>query len=280
ELTLKLAIGNEIDAAARPLHAGSALVFGLLALGASVLHLGRPHLAFRAVIGLRHSWLSREILAFGLFAPLAAAYAVISHSRCLTGAGPAAGLPPAISTLTALLGAAVVLTGLAGVGCSVMVYAVTRRDFWSAPATAVRFLLTTLLLGTAAAMVTATFGARWESPATERLAPWMIALAACKLAFESLVVRHLRDRQHTALKRTALLMTGELSRVTFARFGLGLIGGALLPVLLLTADAAEFSFQAAVVVAAFAAVFAGELLERYLFFTAVVRRKMPGSLMG
>ena len=35
---------------------------------------GRSY-AFRAVLGLRHSWLSREIVAFGLFAGLATAYA-------------------------------------------------------------------------------------------------------------------------------------------------------------------------------------------------------------
>ena len=37
------------------------------------LHLGRPQYAYRAVIGLRHSWLSREIVAFGLFAVAAQA---------------------------------------------------------------------------------------------------------------------------------------------------------------------------------------------------------------
>src|SRR4029079_6791991 len=55
-------------ATARAYHAVIALAAGLLALGASVFHLGRPKYAFRAVIGLRTSWLSREVLAFGWFA--------------------------------------------------------------------------------------------------------------------------------------------------------------------------------------------------------------------
>ena len=59
----------------RPLHAVTALGFGLLALAASLFHLGRPQFAFRAVLGLRHSWLSREIVAFGAFAALASLYA-------------------------------------------------------------------------------------------------------------------------------------------------------------------------------------------------------------
>ena len=50
--------------------------FGFLALGASTLHLGRPHLAWRAVLGLRRSWLSREIVAFGIFAGVAAMYSM------------------------------------------------------------------------------------------------------------------------------------------------------------------------------------------------------------
>ncbi len=46
-----------------------------LALVASLAHLGRPQYAWRAVLGLRHSWLSREIVAFGAFAPLGAWHA-------------------------------------------------------------------------------------------------------------------------------------------------------------------------------------------------------------
>jgi Fe-S-cluster-containing dehydrogenase component/DMSO reductase anchor subunit len=59
----------------RPVQAIGALTFGLLALAASTLHLGRPQYAYRAIVGLRHSWLSREIVAFGAFAGLAVMYA-------------------------------------------------------------------------------------------------------------------------------------------------------------------------------------------------------------
>ena len=68
ERMLELFVPGALSAGIRPVHSASALAFGLLALGVSVLHLGRPQHAYRAVIGLRHSWLSREILAFGLFA--------------------------------------------------------------------------------------------------------------------------------------------------------------------------------------------------------------------
>ena len=59
------------------LHTILCLGFGWAGLAASVLHLGRPLYAYRALIGLRHSWLSREVLAFGLFATLATVYVAL-----------------------------------------------------------------------------------------------------------------------------------------------------------------------------------------------------------
>ena len=96
-------------------HAGMALFFGVLALTASLLHLGRPQFAWRAVVGLRHSWLSREILAFGVFAGLATVYAAAPF--VLPGAD------------WRWLGGAVVASGAMGVFCSVMIYVATHREF-------------------------------------------------------------------------------------------------------------------------------------------------------
>ncbi len=75
-LVLENWLSPQLLATLRPLHAAAALGFGLLALAASLFHLGRPQFAFRAVLGLRHSWLSREIVAFGAFAALATLYSV------------------------------------------------------------------------------------------------------------------------------------------------------------------------------------------------------------
>ncbi len=51
------------------------LGIALLALGISALHLGRPFRAYRAVARFSTSWLSREIVLFGAFVLLLAAYA-------------------------------------------------------------------------------------------------------------------------------------------------------------------------------------------------------------
>ncbi len=58
---------------------GGAIVLlgiALLALLASTLHLGRPLRAYRSIARLSTSWLSREVILFGLFVFLLAAYAL------------------------------------------------------------------------------------------------------------------------------------------------------------------------------------------------------------
>jgi Fe-S-cluster-containing dehydrogenase component len=54
-----------------------ACALAMIALGASVFHLGRPLLAWRAFLGLRTSWLSREAVVFGGFAQFAIVYGAL-----------------------------------------------------------------------------------------------------------------------------------------------------------------------------------------------------------
>ncbi len=146
ELLLESFLGDRSLPGIRAAHTAGALLFGLVALGASTLHLGRPHLAFRAVIGLRSSWLSREILAFGLFALLAAVYAASIGFSDVS--------PLSTASMQTALSLGVVGTGLAGVVCSIMIYCCTKRALWNGPATTIRFLLTTVLLGQSTALLT------------------------------------------------------------------------------------------------------------------------------
>ncbi|MGA2253963.1 MAG: DmsC/YnfH family molybdoenzyme membrane anchor subunit [Thermoguttaceae bacterium] len=264
-------------------HGVAARVSGLLGLNAAIFHLGRPLYAFRAFIGLRTSWLSREIVAFGGFAGLASAYAAAACA-------PLIGLtvPPQIEPIA---GGAAALTGLVGVFCSVMIYADTRRPFWDVLISGPKFFATALVLGLPVALSVA-LAATLFSNAGELhammiaygrlLCDWTLGITVAKLAFEALIFVWLLHRQPTPLQRTALLMTGELRKATVLRFVCGAVGGVLLPAVLLIEDRiTSIGYPAAVfaVVAVFMVVFllAGELLERYLFFTAVVAPKMPGS---
>jgi formate dehydrogenase iron-sulfur subunit len=261
----------------RLLHACSALAFGLVALAASTLHLGRPQYAFRAVIGLRHSWLSREIVAFGAFALAACVYAAV----CL--------LIPRSAVLE-WLGGLVVVTGVVGVFCSVMIYVFTRREFWSFGRTAVRFTLSAAVLGIAATWLSMlAFDLLVDAPQSRlmsqqivaALAQALMSATACKLLFDAALLRHLWSRRHSPLKRSAQLLVRPLASSSLARFAAGLLGGIVMPLFLWNELAGGDSTDAFLVVSVgmlFAASLIGELLERYQFFAACAAPRMPGPV--
>ncbi|HUY35485.1 MAG TPA: DmsC/YnfH family molybdoenzyme membrane anchor subunit [Pirellulales bacterium] len=284
ELAMRLARAEQVIAAIRSVHSISALSFGLTALAASVFHLGRPRYAYRVVLGLGTSWLSREIVAFGLFAGAATLYAT---ARGWTGG--------AARTFQNALGMGVVGLGLAGVLCSAMVYSCTRRAFWNATDTVLKFLLTTLVLGAATALLTSMVTAAWFDTIAAReimashgrpLCQALMASMGLKLLVETSLFRHLRQKQNSPLRRSAVLMSGELSAAVKSRFICGFVGGIAIPGMLLAASSpssrADSSdlFVVAAACAAFVVCLAGELLERYLFFTAVSPAKMPGGLQS
>ena len=259
------------------LHSTSALGFGLLALAASTMHLGRPQYAFRAVIGLRHSWLSREIVAFGAFAGAAFLFAGICWFR-------------PISWLAPTLGWLVVVTGVAGVFCSVMIYAFTDREFWSFGLTAAKFSLTSAILGIAATWLSIlVFGAFVDTPtagilsrrAGVPLVQALIVATAAKLFLEALLFRHLLQRRQSPLKRSARLLVGPLAGSMFARVACGLLGGIVMPSFLwneLATDESRGLFLVISVPMLFVACLVGELLERYQFFAACAKPRMPGTI--
>lgn len=201
-------------------HATMLVALALLfaGLNASVLHLGKPLRSWRFFLGLRTSWLSREILVFSLFAPLAA----------LSLLWPAS-VP---------LRVAITATGLLGVFCSAMIYIDTRRRFWRAPSTSLRFFGTTAVAALALA-----------AP------PLAAAALLAKLLAEALPLR--------GATLTARLQRGPLRATLGLRLGLGL--------------AAVVAFLMAPAWIAFALFAAGELAERVLFFRSVDAPKMPGN---
>jgi DMSO reductase anchor subunit len=173
-----------------------------------------------------------------------------------------------------------------------MIYASTRRPFWSPALTSAKFLLTCVVLGAPVALLLRMAPAAWSRDPEDILAlarscvmlcVCLIAVSGAKLLTEATVFCWLRARTFTPLRRTALLMTGELGRVTLARFAVGLLGGLALPGLLLASaanlDALRPNPLAMLVLAGAILVLCivGEVLERYLFFAAVVAPKMPGA---
>ena len=281
-----LTTGREAAPAERSIQLATAFGLGMLGLAAATCHLGRPWLAYRAVIGWRTSWLSREVIAFGAFAATASAYAALPWLEALGFR-----LSPA---WRGVVGGAVSATGLAGVACSTMIYASTRRAYWNPIYTGLKFLLTCLVLGIPIALLMR-FGAAAYAAVSSKtgdaamVAPdgvrelclFLTAAAATKLLLEAAILGWLRASTLTPLRRTALLMTGDLARAAASRFACGAIGGLALPLVLMAcsapAGATSPSVLVSLVVLILALNFVGELLERYLFFAAVVAPKMPGA---
>lgn len=260
----------------------SAWVLGMVGLGASIFHLGRPFYAFRALLGLRTSWMSREILCFNLFAGAATMYA-------LTAAAALVGWEvPAVITNAFAVGA--VIGGLAAVFCSAMIYIDTQRPFWGVSQTTTKFLLTSAVLGLpvtflisliAASISGPSFVAEFNANTGRWLLQAVIVAASCKLLFEATLFGHLTDRKHTPMRRSASFYLHELRRAAIIRFACGAIGGVVAPALLLitsgNSSVLSLSIQTALAIGSVAFLFAGEIAERYLFFTAVAAPKMPGG---
>jgi formate dehydrogenase iron-sulfur subunit len=217
---------------------------GLAGLSASVFHLGRPFQAWRSFLGWRKSWLSREILLFGAYINLAAAFAFFQI--------------PALLPIVAM-------AGLVAVFSSVMVYADTKRAFWSIGRSSSRFFGSVIVLGLAAS-ITAAVNVLGTVP--KDLVILLMALTVLKLGLE------LRKSNNPELKRSYQLQWGQLRSWTAARYICGITGGFILPGVLLTGVA----IPGPVALAAFSFRLAGELLERHLFFTAISPAKMPGGV--
>jgi formate dehydrogenase iron-sulfur subunit len=284
-------VADILVASLRPVQAGNALLFGLVALTASLFHLGRPQFAFRAFLGLKHSWLSREIVAFGIFAGLASAYAGTVFFAQHFASEPIADLLTKTRWLDGL-GWSVAATGAIAVFCSIMIYVFTQRECWSPLRVTVRFVLTAALLGVAATWLSILL-AMVASPSPllseliqefgPTLCRTLILLSIVKLVWEAAIFRHLLFQRNTPLRRSAILLSRDLSSLTLARFALGILGGVLMPAMLLSqfASAASGPGQIQFVLTTgllVLACLAGELVERYLFFAACAAPRMPGGI--
>jgi DMSO reductase iron-sulfur subunit len=188
------------------------LAVALLSLGSSTLHLGRPIHAYRALRMWKRSWLSREVLAFSLFAGAASVCALLP-------------LPP--------LEAATALLGLAGITASAFIYLVPARPAWNSKHTLIDFHLTAWLLGP---LFLAALGVAIPKAVT-------IGAAAAQLL--NLVTRlvGLICSDEFELRASARLLGNDFRTLLYARIALLIAGGLALP--LLDAPAAALALAAA-----------------------------------
>ncbi len=233
--------------------AGTAIFFSGMA--ASIFHLGQPFKAWRFFIGLRTSWLSREILAFSLFAPiplLLVVFAGLPNYPKLAIPVLGANFIPIVSQL-AIISAWPL--GLIAVFTSVMIYHDTHRSLWRFQLGAIRFFGTV-----------ASFAALGNLIHSQTLAAGLLLLAAVvlKLAPELRLLQLGEDPDHpwSPDVHSARLQLGPLGVTLRSRIILALLALFIsfiqpwlaLPILLLA-----------------------ELFERQLFFQSVYAPKMPGN---
>jgi formate dehydrogenase iron-sulfur subunit len=232
-----------------------ATIIGLAGIALSVLHLGQPLKAWRAFLGWRKSWLSREIIAFGLFAKLSALtmlawwwgdFNLLRWAITLTAAG-----------------------GVLAVFTSVMVYVDTRRPFWSMKLTAGKFFGTMLLLGMALPGIVWA----WMSHPNARFAiPLALILRWLVSLFE------MRENKIALLDptspwhRSARILNEKLPHLLRARKTMLSIVGIVLPIVIFTQYQVAFIFTLSVAIT-----LASQLIERHYFFTAAAGSKMPGN---
>lgn len=277
------------DAVPNSLPFLDAIGFGLLLTGMSVamLHLGRPTKAYRALAGLRTSWLSREILGLNLFTAAAGTLLIWDWIRFL---------PSTTGVSTWWFSLATLLTGVIGVSCSVMLYVATKRPLWTGFRTNSLFFLTAAILGTASVLA----GIQWltiETPVSgwllgrvvdtspdaiselgRSLTRALLVFATIKLVIEISIFSHLHSVQFTPQRHAARLMVGDMQWPTVLRLVLLLVGGFVFPILYLV-EPNTGSQTGAVVLTTISCLLlmGGEFIERYLFFAVSVARRMPGA---
>lgn len=239
------------------------LLLTAFTLNISVLHLGRPAYAWRALKMWRRSWLSREVLLFGLFFVL---LALLTLTTWLSASGAVLIYP----SILAALQYAAPLVGVAGLFASARIYLVPARPAWNTSHTPADFLLSAPLLGLAAVptlirmsnSILAIGQLSVVSPMVpKRLHLAFAASAAVWTANQVMRVVRLRASQSYEHRASCSLLNTYSLRgtflVTFAFVGLA--------VLLMIAG-----FSALALVAALA----GVISSRYLFFVSVVPLNM------
>lgn len=256
----------------------AAATIGFLGANLALLHLGRPLQAYRAWLGWRTSWLSREVIAFGAYVPLVGTAAVAVFVPTMVS--------PALQTVIEL---AAIASGVVAVYCSAMIYIATRRPWWSRSLTLRRFGITMFSLGNASCMVVAAALAAMK----DGNSPWWdyrFLLATLSVATVVTLARYGLERRWLAsainspeptIRGCAKIIRGELLHVARGMQVAAFLNAIVIPsmiLLLLQADPAlGRHIITAICVTRLAITLGAEIADRYLFFAASVSPRMPGA---
>jgi len=159
-----------------------------------------------------------------------------------------------------------VTLGLISVFCSIMVYVDTKREFWSLSKTTSKFMGTVALGGALSALAISLIFAD-SSPASL----WFITIIAIlwKAYADTISLKAAKESEWSMAKKSALIQLQSLRPTMTLRW--------------IMMAFTIFSTLIAIFVPIFAIIailclFAGEFLQRQIYFQAVVTLKMPGHL--
>jgi len=229
---------------------------GLLALIASLFHLGHPLQAWLALANLRASWLSREVVLAASFVACTGFYTLLER----TGTGS-----PVIRATSCLLAAAL---GVLAIAAMSRLYMVPAQPAWNRALTPAGFAAATLLLGIVVVMLitdSAVKSGVYASPAG-RVLPWLaIALLAVQVLLVPLHVSAFASEPAAAISAgaaggAAVWLAVARALAAIASIVLLAAWGRLMP-----------GVSAAPGLALLVLVAASEICGRLLFYAASVR---------
>ncbi len=245
-------------------------IFPVLALGllASLLHLGNPINAYKAVTNLGSSWLSREIFFGVFFAVVGFGFAVMQWRKIGSFA---------VRNIVAWIAAVV---GVVLVFSMSMVYLIPTRPSWDLLTTPLSFYVTTLLLGVMAigAVLVANYAyvqrknpgcASDQCVLMRETLRWIAVSSIVLLGFQFVALPlSLAGMAAAGAGASAAMMAGDYGVLFALRLVLVFIGAGVLGIFVYreAQNAGNEKMLSAYAYAAFAFVLVGEVLGRFLFY--------------
>ena len=257
-----------------PVVAAVALAIAAVGLNLAPLHLGQPARAWRVMLGLRTSWLSREAVVLGIYAAMVGLVVLLTWAPRMVPDLWQSFVPEAIENVRGSLVQttmwAALPVGTFGLYSSAMIYIATRRGLWRASRTLIRFFGSAIILGSVAA------GAVGLSPRMMGTVAILVTIA--KLIWEANLLRVAPPAANAAFEksvqedlRSAKVIRRHLASQWRLRWVSGVVGSFL-------AAAGVATASHTLMIAALIVLGVGELAERLLYFSSVVYDRMPGTL--
>ena len=239
-----------------------ATIIGVVGVHLALLHLGRPMYAFRAFLGWRKSWLSREAILFGFYmAATVTTCAAIWFASSLTAV-----IPGIFVIGTAFSGGLAVLS-------SGMIYVATKRSQWNMKRTFCDFGLTTLGLGAAGAATLC------DSPEIGWIlgcSGLVLIIGSCAFSISDwYVARKIPSNWKDFSARSGRLLRGDLSHLWSLQWAF-MAGGLLIAAAMLSLESGGVTEMVGRWSLFFSLVIA-KFISRFLYFASIVTHRMPGA---